>query len=79
MHDSLLKHLKLDLSVPRRPLTFLHEEPEEPPRPAPTPSELRTCVSGVLQRGARLQGMTLSFQKLLSGGTLPPQEREEQL
>lgn len=79
MHDSLLKKLNLKLGVPWRLRHLFDEELEEEPLTAPTPSELRTCVDGVLQRGARLQDVNLMFEKPWLEAPLPPQEREEQL
>ncbi len=75
LHDSLWEHLQLDLEIPGR----FDAGSRGLLSPAPTPSELRTCVSGVLQRGARLQGMTLSFQHAPYDEPLPPQEREQQM
>lgn len=47
---------------------------------APSQAELRSCVTGVLQRGAKLQALKLTFLGTLQqGGALPPAEREGQL
>ncbi len=82
LHDSLWEHLQLALGAPGRSFFSFRGRPKGAPCPAPTPSELRTCVSGVLQRGARLRSMNLSFQRAPSsmyGKPLPPKEREQQL
>ncbi len=47
---------------------------------APSQAELRSCVSGVLQRGAKLQALKLTFLGNRDhGAALPPPEREGRL
>ncbi len=79
LHDSLWEHLRLEFGLPNQSFDFVRGQSRNALRTAPTPSELRTCVSGVLQRGARLRSMTLSFPRARGGEPFPLQEREQQL
>ncbi len=60
LHDSLLTHLGLDLGVRYQgPVDSDNEDADAAPLQAPTPREVASYVSGVLQRGASLQAVTL--------------------
>ncbi len=81
LHDSLLKQLRLNLDPPQL-LSFDCPDDgdafgfEIESAPAATPSELRTCVAGMLHRGARLQGLSLV---MYSPASVPQLQREQQL
>lgn len=81
LHDSLLKHLRLSLDPPQLLSFDWHNDGdafdfETESRPAATPMELRTCVAGMLRRGARVQGLTLA---MYSSDSVPQEQREQQL
>ncbi len=72
LHDHLLTQLCIQAGWENE------HRPAVGPR-APTPAELHACVHAVLQRGAKLADLSLSFIKSKNYGHLPPREREQQL
>lgn len=82
LHDSLLTHLGLNLGVPdQRPMDSDNEEADAAPLQPPTPSELASYMSGVLQRGATLQALELRIwsNNDAAAEVAVLQRREEQL